>query len=95
MRLQIVVQFIDNNPRLHPCPVLLDVDFDDLVHILGHVNNNCLTHSLSCQTCTTAARQNRQAPLISNLDGFGYVLLVSWNNDADRLHLIQACIGAV
>ena len=54
VRLKVVVQIIDYDSRLDSRPLFLDIDLNNLIHVLGHVNDDCLAYSLTCEACSSA-----------------------------------------
>src|SRR5205085_1208759 len=59
MLLRGVAQGIENNARLHACESFLWVDFNDLMHVLGHVDDHCNVAALSGEAGACATQEQR------------------------------------
>src|SRR6185503_12589771 len=85
---------IQHAARLHPGIFFLGVDLNDLVEVLGEINDHGDVAGLSTEAGTAAARQQRRAMLASNSDGLNSFFNRFGNHYADRyLTVIRAING--
>ena len=95
MRPQVGVELVLHHARLHPRPVLLGVQLQHLVHVVGHVHDDRPAHGLAGESRAAAARQHRYPVLARHTHGRLDVVGVPGYHHPQRLDLVNAGIGAV
>ena len=89
------IEFILDNSWLHPRPGLVGVHFQYLVHVLRKIHHHRMTHRLSSQAGTAAARQHRDLIPTRDVHRGNDILQVFGNDHADRLDLVHTGVGAI
>src|SRR5688572_29697179 len=72
-----VAEVIKDGAGLHTSGFPLRVDFDDLTHVLGHVENHGDVAALPGQTGAAAARENRCAIPPRDFNGLDHIIAIS------------------
>src|SRR5947209_6072892 len=90
--LRCTAQGIKDNARLHACKPFLRVDLNDLVHVLGHVDDYCNVATLSCEAGSCATQEQRRIVTAARGHRLDDILYTPWDDDANW-HL--AIIGAI
>ena len=78
-----IAQLIQHAAGLHPCIFLLRIDFDDLVQVLGEINDHGDVAGLSAKAGAAAARQQRSVVLAGQSHGLDYFFNCFGNYNAD------------
>ena len=89
------IEFVLHQPGLHAAPELFLIHFQNIVHVFGEIEDDGMTHRLTCQRRAAAARQDRYAELVGDLDGRLHILFVPRHDDADGLDLIDRRVGGI
>ena len=89
------VEFVLHQTRLDAAPELFLVHFQNILHVFGKIEDDGMTDRLTGQRSAAAARQDRYAELIGDLDGRLHVLFVPRHDDADGLDLIDRRVGGI
>lgn len=85
---QLCVQLIHHDPRLDAGDPSHRIHFEELVKVLGRVDNEGSAHGLSGKTAPTASWQDRRLVLRRELDRPADVVVRLRDHDAERLDLI-------
>jgi hypothetical protein len=85
-------KMIEDNARLNASDPALGVELKDVGHVLREIEHDGNIAALSSQRSPTAPAEHRNSMLATGGDGGNYVIVVAWDDDADR-HL--AVVGAV
>src|SRR3954454_21699870 len=89
-----IAKLIEHAARLHPGIFFLGIDLNNLVEVLGEINDHGDVAGLSTEAGTAAARQQRRAMLAGNSDGLNSFFNRFGNHYADRyLTVIRAING--
>ena len=92
---EVAVEVVQHDARLHPSPAFLGVDLQQLVHVLTEVQHQAGVDALTCQARATAPGQDGDPVLGGHLNGGLHVVGIAGNHDTDGFHLVDAGIGAV
>ena len=94
-RFQVGIELVQDYTGLHPRPSLLQVYFQDLVHVFGALDYDGNAYGLARQACSASARKqgNRVAGRERN-SGY-YVVMRPRESNPQRLDLIDAGVCAV
>ena len=84
-----------NYARFDPGPAFVGVHLENVVEIFGRVENDGMTHGLSCQARSAAAGKQGNAEFARDLDRCKDIFGGTGDNDADRLDLVDAGVRAV
>ena len=52
------IELVLNQPRLHAAPKFFLIYFEDVLHVLGKIQDDRVSHGLPGQRCSAAARQH-------------------------------------
>ncbi len=88
-------EFIAHYSGLDPGPLLRRVHFHYPVHVLGEVEDDSPSDSLSCETRAPTPRENRHLRATGDFQHGLNVVGVPGENYPDRLDLVDAGIGTV
>ncbi len=89
------VQLIEHDAGLNARGARLHVDFQNLVEVPAEIDDQAGPDRLAGQTRPSAARNQRQLELPGNFNGHGNIFARGRQNDARRLDLVDASVGAV
>src|SRR5579883_1693460 len=89
------VERIKDDPRLYTSDASRDIDIEYGVEIFTAIENDAWPNRLAGQACSAAARRNGHLHFCRELDGGNNILGALGDDDAERLHLINAGVGAV
>ena len=92
---QLVVEHIQYNSGLRANPALLLVDLDDVVHVLGEVHDYGMSDGLTAEAGAASPWQDGHAIFVGRLDDCDNVLRRAWNDYANRLDLVDACVRGI
>ena len=95
VRPQVGIELVLHHARLHPRPMFLGVQFQHLVHVIGHVEDDRPAHGLAGERRAAAARQHRNAVLTGHSHRRLHVIGVPGYHHPERLDLVNAGVGAV
>src|SRR5436190_19802269 len=90
-----VPQRIKNNAGLHPRVLLLVIQINYLIHVLGKVEDDGDIAALAGEACSSSTREDRSAKLAAEPHSFDTVCLVFWNHHANRNLPVIGAIGCV
>src|SRR5262245_38205040 len=90
-----MVELVLYQPGLHPRPLLLDVDLDDLVHVAREVEDKGAVDRLAGERGAAAARQQRDLLIARDLHRSANVVGIARDDDANRLDLVHGGVGRV
>ena len=90
-----MVQLLQDDSGLHPRPTLLGVDFQHIVHVLGHVDYYGPANGLAGQAGAAAPGQNGHSVLAGQLYRGYHVLFAAGEHNPQRLNLVDAGVRAV
>ena len=91
MQVELLLYDTGFNPR----PALLCINFQDVVEVFRHVDNNRIADSLTRQACPTATRQNRHFEIAGHFHRRKDIFVRAWDYDSYGLNFINAGIRAV
>ena len=74
--LGLIAQVIENCTGLYSSQFSVRVNFDDAVHIFGHIDDNGGITTLSGQTGTTATRKNRRTIVATRRYSLDHILYI-------------------
>ena len=86
MRAQSIVKVIQHDTGLHPRRGLIRVNRLNVVHMTGQVQDKCLPHRLSGQTCTGSSGQDRNLFLGGNFDGASQITRIGGTVYREGMH---------
>src|SRR5262249_14954014 len=89
------VQLVEHQAGLHAGGEPLRIDAEELVEILAAVDDDAGADGLARETGAAAARRDRHVHFKGDLDGGMEILKSTRNDDAERLDLVDAGVGAV
>jgi len=89
------VELVEDQPRLHAGPALLDVQFEDSVQVLGKVDDQGGADRLAAEAGTAPTGHDAYAVLDGGADRRLHVGAVSRQKDSHGLDLIVAGVGGV
>ena len=92
---KLAVQVVEDDSRLDPCPALLGVDLQNLIHVLAEVQHQAGVDTLASEAGATAAWQDGDAVLGGDFNRSLHVVGIAGNHDTDGLHLVDGGVGAV
>ena len=95
VRLEIGVEFVENQARLHAHPTLGGIELEHAVHVFGTIEVNSRPHRLSRQAGTAAARQHGGPICGRDGDGGSHVVFVPGHDQAQWFDRVDTGIGAV
>jgi hypothetical protein len=75
--------------------MLIGIEFQDLVQVLRNVNDEGSAYGLSGKAGAAAARQDGNVVFARDRNGGHDVIGMTWDDDPDRLDLVNAGVGAV
>jgi hypothetical protein len=84
MLLSPVAQSIQDDARLNACKFLLNVYFENLIHVLRKVEDHRDVATLARQTGARSPRQYRRAEFSTRRDCGNYVGIIKRNYQPDR-----------
>src|SRR5689334_12219561 len=85
----------ENQARLHPGSSRVSVDVKNTAEIPGAIYDKRGVDSLAALTCTGAPRQHGYAFFPGNRHCSDHVVNRLWDNDPDRLNLVDRSVGAI
>src|SRR5262249_30166448 len=95
VRRQLAVELIEDHTRLHAGRAAGGINGEDLVEVLAAVDDDAGADGLAREAGAAAARGDGHAHLGGDLDGGVKVLRGPRQDDAERLDLVDAGVGAV
>ena len=95
MRPQVGIELVLHHARLHPRPVFFGIQFQYLMHVIGHVENDRPADGLPGERRAAAARQHRNAMLPGHAHRRLDVIGVAGYHHPQRLDLVNTGVGAV
>ena len=95
MRRQHPVQLIAHHAGLHARPAFLDVHLEDLVHVLGEVDDDRPRDCLPGEARAAAACQQWHRVFRRHRHRAPHILIVQGHDDADGRNAVRAGIGRV
>ena len=88
-------QLLQDDAGLHPRPLLFGVDFQHIVEVLAEVQHDGVVHGLAGQAGAAGAGQHRDAFPGAKVHHGLHIGRAAGDDDAHRLHLVDAGVGAV
>ena len=95
VRSESTVELIENNAGLHAGDLQVRVDVEDVVEILAAIENDAGADRLPREAGAAAARDDGDVHLQGDLHGGLQGRCGFWDDDADRLDLVNACVSGV
>ena len=89
------VELVEHHARLYPGHARCRIDVEDAVQILAAIEDDARPDRLAGQAGAAAARGDRHLHLAGDLHGGNEVGHGARNDDAERLDLVNAGVGAV
>ena len=89
------IEFIEHHARLDPDPTFIGIEVENAIHIFRHIHHNPIAHHTASKPGATTSRNEWCLVFIGEIYDMQNILLVFGQNNANRLNLIHACIGAI
>src|SRR5579863_1119871 len=90
-----VAKIVENAARLHARDVAVPVDVDQLIHVLGVIDQDCSIATGTGETGAATTRDDRRTELPRGRDGSFDVLRIPRKNDSDGNLPIVRSIGCI
>ena len=95
MRLQLHVERVEDDARLHRRRAGIDIDLEHAAQVLGGVDDEPGAGRLPALARAGAARQHRHAELACDLERDRDVVVLRRHEHADRHHLVDRGVGRI
>ena len=77
-------QFVEDKPRLNASVLFAMIEFQNLIAVLGKIENDGKVAALTAQACTASTGENRSSMHTGKTHGRDRVFYIAWNYDPDR-----------
>ena len=95
MALELRVQVIEHDSGLHPRRARGYVELEQFVQMLAVIDDERCAHGLTALRGARATRQDRHVRVRGDRECRERIALVQRHDDAERLDLVNRCIGRV
>src|SRR5438094_4924524 len=95
MNFRSIAERIADNTWLNPCVLLRRIHLENPVHVLRVVEYNGNVAALARKAGSGATRQDRRSELTAGGHGCNHVVIVAWNDHADRRLAVVRALGSV
>src|SRR5271168_4997013 len=95
MDFRAITQGIENHAGLDAGVFLLNVELENLIHVLREIQNDCDVARLSGEACTRTSRKNRSTEFSACGDCRDNIIGIARNNEADGYLPVVGRVGGV
>ena len=95
VRFEYEIHLVEHHTGFDPYPSFICVDFQNTVHVFGHIHHNAVSHHLSGQRCPGTPRDQRYLLPACKTDQLTDIILVFGTGNSQRKFTVNRCIGSI